>query len=771
MRRTAFVALLLCRCLVTKPIVSSTGTVTLQSEAPPARASLQTVPTGVLVFEGTATAYGVPVRVALFDGDVEIAAKDVPTGTSSFSFRLPLPEGEAGVEHRYRINGTTFTVVVDTMIDVACTKAIATLGAPITCVASNDGAPLAVTWSASNGASVSPAGVVTTTSAGATTMTATAIAAPDRDAGTTVTIVEPAVAPPITAPTIVTAGDTALMASASPVAAQTYVWSIDNGTIDAQTAAAAQFTAGAPGTATITLTATNAAGDSDASTKSLTIVAAPTPCAITTAAHVSVGKVGATASTPAVPGHSYAWQLSAGTITAGGSSASMTYTAAGSPTTATISCRATNAAGAFADAQTMVDVVALASPCAVTAFASVTVGRNGLSASTAAQAGMDFGWTVAGAPTGGTGNTLTYTAPPTAGMFDIGCSACNVAGDCTAPATRAVTAYDKGMVLLYGVLGSTGLVDGSQGGGTPPRFNSPRGLSTADDGTLFIADYGNKCVRRQGIGGAINTISGINCTPGATTLTGPQGVAARLVLPGKYEVFIADSDGHCIWEQYHTNPAIVVAGSCGVPGTADAPTGTNARFNSPTDIVLDEPRGYVYITEYGNNSVRRMSLAPPHAVETIVGLPGAAGAGAPHGTLATPIPGATVRLYNPHALALSSDRTTLVNVRNGAGADVVFTLLGTPMFDSYQPVPGTPGGTVRHAAFDFSGVLHVTATGENLIRRIDGTTVAGNGASALSLPSALPGSFDDPDGIVVDPNNGDLLVSSSNQHVIVRVRQ
>jgi hypothetical protein len=544
------------------------------------------------------------------------------------------------------------------------------------------------------------------------------------------------------------------------------VWSIDNGTLDGQTAAAAQFTAGVPGTTTLTLTATNAAGDSATSTKTVTVLAPPTPCAIAAVTPVTVSKTGLVASTPALVGHTYSWLISDGAITAGSANASMSYTAAAAPTTATITCRATNAAGDFTDAQLAVSVIAAAASCGtITAFSSVTVSRAGLPAGVAAQTGVTFDWTVGGASVASAAaNAITYTAPAAPGAFDVGCSACNAAGDCVAPTVRTITANAKGLVLLWGATGVTGQADGNI---STARFNSPRGLSYAGN-TLFIADYGNKCIRHQQTftTNAVQTLSGIDCTPGSTTLAGPQGVAARVVTGSKFETFIADSEGHCIWQQYSTNPAVVVAGQCGSQGTANDATGTNARFRFPTDIVLDEARGYAYIAEYGNSAVRRMGLTPPYAVETIVGLAGTNASG-PYGTFATPIPGANVRAFTLHGVALSRDGNTLIAVQNGT--NVLFTDLTSPTFLTY--LAGVPSGFHRHVAVDFGGTVFVTPTPSDVIKTIAGVTIAGSGTgSPMTLPAGLFGNFDDPDGIAVDPQNGDLIVSSSTQHVIVRVR-
>jgi sugar lactone lactonase YvrE len=56
------------------------------------------------------------------------------------------------------------------------------------------------------------------------------------------------------------------------------------------------------------------------------------------------------------------------------------------------------------------------------------------------------------------------------------------------------------------------------------------------------------------------------------------------------------------------------------PGTDDAPAavGTDARFNQPNGITTD---GFnLYVSDSYNNTIRRISLIPPYAVDKIAGI-------------------------------------------------------------------------------------------------------------------------------------------------------
>lgn len=92
---------------------------------------------------------------------------------------------------------------------------------------------------------------------------------------------------------------------------------------------------------------------------------------------------------------------------------------------------------------------------------------------------------------------------------------------------------------------------GDDGPATKAQLSSPTDVAVADDGTLYIADRANNCVRKVATDGNISTVAGQCPTPGysgdgelATEagLRQPYGVA----LDGKGGLYIADSFNHCI---------------------------------------------------------------------------------------------------------------------------------------------------------------------------------------------------------------------------------
>ena len=121
---------------------------------------------------------------------------------------------------------------------------------------------------------------------------------------------------------------------------------------------------------------------------------------------------------------------------------------------------------------------------------------------------------------------------------------------------------------------STGVVttlagDGTQsyadGKGSAAKFNDPEGVAVDASGNIYVADYGNHCIRKVTSAGAVTTLAGMINTYGA----------------------VGGSDG-CI------------------PGNADG-AGNVAMFLSPQGIAIDAS-GNLYVTDYLGQSIRKITF-------------------------------------------------------------------------------------------------------------------------------------------------------------------
>jgi len=190
------------------------------------------------------------------------------------------------------------------------------------------------------------------------------------------------------------------------------------------------------------------------------------------------------------------------------------------------------------------------------------------------------------------------------------------------------------LALFAGDMGGAGNVDGT---GSAARFNSPFGVAADSAGNVYVADTFNHTIRRITPTGAVSTLAG---TAGVTGSADATGATARFSSPfgiatdGAGNVYVADTNNHTIRKITPAGEVSTLAGTAGVTGSTDA-TGAAARFGSPLGVATDSA-GNVYVTDSGNNTIRK--ITPAGVVSTVVGVPGQKGfvPGALPGLLAFP---------------------------------------------------------------------------------------------------------------------------------------
>lgn len=198
-------------------------------------------------------------------------------------------------------------------------------------------------------------------------------------------------------------------------------------------------------------------------------------------------------------------------------------------------------------------------------------------------------------------------------------------------------------------------------------------------------------------------------------------------------------------------------------GYADGP-GTAARFEHPAGVAADRA-GYIYVTDYTNNRIRRIS--PSGTVETWAGsgLKGVrdgrgmdAAFSAPWGEAIDPSGNLYISDGDGNTIRqVSRDRSVTTIVGSGAG--------------------GFADGPARSAAFnhpsglalDASGNLYVADYTNNRVRKIapNGmvSTLAGNGAAGFTDGSGRSALFNHPSGLAVDRNGYVYVTDAGNQRI------
>ena len=175
---------------------------------------------------------------------------------------------------------------------------------------------------------------------------------------------------------------------------------------------------------------------------------------------------------------------------------------------------------------------------------------------------------------------------------------------------------------------------------------APPGVAVDAAGNLYIADTGNQIVRKVS-GGVITTVagsgasiyggfSGDNGPATSAQLSNPAGVA----VDAAGNLYIADSSNDRIRKV--ANGVITTVVGTGTPGFAgDNGPATSAELSAPNGVAVDSA-GNLYIADYYNNRIRKVS----NGVITTV-----AGGGASFGDNG---PATSAQLYEPWGVAVDS---------------------------------------------------------------------------------------------------------------------
>ena len=217
--------------------------------------------------------------------------------------------------------------------------------------------------------------------------------------------------------------------------------------------------------------------------------------------------------------------------------------------------------------------------------------------------------------------------------------------------------------------------------------------------------------------------------------------------------------------------------------------GTNAVFKSPISALAYTSSGLLLVDAI---SLRKISFAG--SVTTIAGSQTATCTWN-GGTFFIPGTGAAACFDSPRGIAVSPDGTIAYVASNGAHIITKVTLatgsmepfagswtfaayMGSTWYGTAGFTDSSPGvnGTFRNPsglACDAAGNVWVADTGNHAVRRVapDGTitTVAGNGACALTDGVGTVAQFCAPQGITVAPS-GDIVVADTNNIAIRRIR-
>ena len=263
---------------------------------------------------------------------------------------------------------------------------------------------------------------------------------------------------------------------------------------------------------------------------------------------------------------------------------------------------------------------------------------------------------------------------------------------------------------------------GDGGPAAQASLNEPRGCAAGADGSLYIADSMNNRIAKVDAAGVITTVAG-NGTTGYSGDGGPA-VEARLQHPYGMAVgadgslYIADTKNHCIRKVDRAGIISTVAGRTGRGRYyGDGGPASEARLNEPYGVTVDAD-GSLYIADTLNHRIRKID--PDGIIATVAG-DGVRRYGGDGG------PAVKAGLNSPTAVAVGADGSLYIadmNNRRLRKVDpdgVITTVAGTGGAGSWGDGGAATGAAVgrpRGVAMGADGSLYFADAENHRIRKI-----------------------------------------------------
>ncbi|MEW6158046.1 MAG: cadherin domain-containing protein [Verrucomicrobiota bacterium] len=343
----------------------------------------------------------------------------------------------------------------------------------------------------------------------------------------------------------------------------------------------------------------------------------------------------------------------------------------------------------------------------------------------------------------------------------------------------AVTAGGAGeLVGVISTVAGNG-TSGSSGDNGPAiaaQLQSPPGIAVDHEGNLFIADRHR--IRKVTNDGMIKTVAGNGQYDPTLVEDGP---ATSVIVASPHSVAVDKNGALYISQSEHHRVRVVrsdgiirtLAGT-GVRGlSGDDAAAIAAQLNGPQGLVVDAA-GHLYIADYGNHRVRKVTLDGIISTVAGTGTAGAAGDGGP---------AVAAQLTNPRDLVLDSAGNLFIATSNHAirrvdTQGIITTVAGSGIV-GFQG-DGGPATNARlnlpdGVALDAAGNLFIADYYNNRIRKVapDGmiSTLAGIG------PEGRAGGFNGdggpaedaqlnwPTSVAVDPAGSVYIADGSNHRI------
>ncbi len=294
----------------------------------------------------------------------------------------------------------------------------------------------------------------------------------------------------------------------------------------------------------------------------------------------------------------------------------------------------------------------------------------------------------------------------------------------------------------------------SAGAAANASFHKPVAITTAPNGTMYVADRGSESIRRITADGEVILFAGTPASSGG--FADGQGVNARfmtvldLTTDAAGNIYVADAGNRRIRKITPGGLVTTVAGN-GTPSSIDG-IGTAASFESPNALTIDAA-GNLYVADA--SKIRK--ITPGGNVTTIAGST----AGFADGN------GLAAKFWGPSGLTMDAAG----NLYIADGANYRIRKMTPPADVTTLAGGNNEFGFLDAIVRDADGNLYVCDSDNHMIKKLSATgiitTVAGSGMAGSADGTGTAASFNGIFGMTM--NGGQLYVSEFYNNKIRKV--
>ena len=254
--------------------------------------------------------------------------------------------------------------------------------------------------------------------------------------------------------------------------------------------------------------------------------------------------------------------------------------------------------------------------------------------------------------------------------------------------------------IVAGVAGDSGL-GAAEGDAVVEPLAAPMGVAAGPGGVFYVADAGNRVVRRIPAAGREEIVAGSpTCTVFVVGRVTAQQVCFKLPTAVALDssgsaLIVADRPQHVVWRVDLALDSVWPILGTGVPGkAADSAVAATAPVSQPTDVAITA-EGTVYVAETGNSRVLAIEPQAPGISPRVIVFagrdpPGYGGDGGPP---------RQARLFAPQGVAVDGDTVYIGDTGNNVVRRVAGGIIETAAGGGQRGYAGD-GGPARSALLD-----------------------------------------------------------------------